>query len=228
MSRTLYPPTHQIKELFAEEIAAVGGTVSEVFHDGRRLFARSILPGAREVRPRDRVQGGVALRTLDTVVCVHPYVFRQVCRNGAIMAQAVQTTRIERVDCEDPDAVAGVVFQLREAVLACIDPEAFTASVSTMRSASEMQADMMLNLLSMVSRLPNHQGARIMVEIMDAFEKERDPSAFGLMNAVTAVARETRDPETRWRLEELGGGIAARLPLSPLPDDAGAELALRA
>lgn len=226
MSRTLYPPTDHIREVFAEEIAAAGGTVREVFHDGRRLFARSVVPGVCEVRPRDRVQGGVALRTRDTAVCVHPYVFRQVCSNGAIMAEAVQTTRIERVDGDDPHAVAEVVFQLREAVQACCASEAFAASVSAMRSASELQADMMLHMLAMLSRLPNHQGDRILVEIMDAFEKERDRSAFGLMNAVTAVARETRDPETRWRLEELGGGMAARLPLSPLPDDAEVELAL--
>jgi hypothetical protein len=29
------------------------------------------------------------------------------------------------------------------------------------------------------------------------------------MNAVTAVARETSDPETKWRLEEVGGSIPA-------------------
>jgi hypothetical protein len=27
------------------------------------------------------------------------------------------------------------------------------------------------------------------------------------MNAVTSVARDTRDPELRWRLETFGGGI---------------------
>jgi hypothetical protein len=43
------------------------------------------------------------------------------------------------------------------------------------------------------------------------------------MNAVTSVARDTRDPELRWRLEEFGGGIPAlaRDP-SPRLDDARA------
>ena len=31
------------------------------------------------------------------------------------------------------------------------------------------------------------------------------------MNAVTATARDTRDPDLRWRLEEFGGGIPALL-----------------
>ena len=32
------------------------------------------------------------------------------------------------------------------------------------------------------------------------------------MNAVTSVARDTRDPELRWRLEEFGGGIPVAMP----------------
>jgi hypothetical protein len=40
---------------------------------------------------------------------------------------------------------------------------------------------------------------------------------FGFMNAVTAVARDTRDPETRWRLEELGGAVPLVRPTRPKP-----------
>jgi hypothetical protein len=46
------------------------------------------------------------------------------------------------------------------------------------------------------------------------------------MNAVTSVARDTRDPETRWRLEELGGAIAARLPRAPKAAPAAARPAV--
>jgi hypothetical protein len=43
------------------------------------------------------------------------------------------------------------------------------------------------------------------------------------MNAVTSVARDTRDPELRWRLEELGGGVPIAVrPRSPRPDEAHA------
>jgi len=45
------------------------------------------------------------------------------------------------------------------------------------------------------------------------------------MNAVTSVARDTRDPELRWRLEELGGGIPAML--VPDPDDSGEAVEYR-
>src|SRR5262245_45641022 len=45
MSLSFLPTTEQIKECFARETEALGGTVSDVFDDGRRLFMRSVLPG---------------------------------------------------------------------------------------------------------------------------------------------------------------------------------------
>src|SRR6266581_1184536 len=86
--------TAQIQAVFAEEIRDAGGTVSDTFDDGARLFTRSILPRGREVRPKDRVQGGVALKATEQEIWVHPYIFRLVCRNGAIMAHAIQTRHI--------------------------------------------------------------------------------------------------------------------------------------
>ena len=54
--------TAQVLDVFTEEVAAHGGRVIDTFHDGRRLFTRSVLPRLEEVRPGDGVQGGVALK----------------------------------------------------------------------------------------------------------------------------------------------------------------------
>jgi hypothetical protein len=51
-----------------------------------------------------------------------------------------------------------------------------------------------------------------MQEIMGRFFGDEDRTRFGLMNAVTSVARDTSDPETRWNLEELGGAVAINAP----------------
>ena len=45
--------------------------------------------------------------------------------------------------------------------------------------------------------------------IMQRFARDRDQTIFGFMNAITSLARDTRDPQTRWRLEELGGSVLA-------------------
>jgi hypothetical protein len=211
-----FPKTAEIRALFAEEVAAAGGAVSDTFDDGSRLFARSILPQVREVRAGDKLQGGVALRATGEEVWVHPYVFRLVCRNGAIMAHALQTRHIE--GCEFTTA-EGLSVELRTAVRACCGADAFQAAVTAMRSAQEREADLFLNLLPHLSRMPSAMVGQIFGEVTQRFTRERDRSLFGLMNAVTAVARDTEDAELRWRLEELGGGIPAGR--TPVPRPAG-------
>src|SRR3712207_2083832 len=109
MTTTLLPTTDELRELLAEEERALGGTVPDVYDDGERLFARAVLPEAVEVRPGDRVRGGVAVRAAAGEVCVHPYTYRLICSNGAITAHALQARRIERAEFYAPaDVVAGV------------------------------------------------------------------------------------------------------------------------
>jgi hypothetical protein len=215
--------TAAVKALFTEEITAAGGTVSDTYDDGTRLFTRSILPQVREVRPADAVQGGVALRAAAGEVWVHPYVFRQVCRNGAIMAHALQTHHLAEQDFATPEEAAEAV---RHAVGVCCTPDAFTTAAEQMRSARDAAADMAINLLPYLSRRPGGADSAVLRAIMERFFQDADRSRFGLMNAVTSVARDTPDPELRWRLEELGGGIAAGRKPVPQPDDSAAEALL--
>jgi hypothetical protein len=224
------PETNQIREAFARQINDLGGRVTEAFDDGRRLFARSVLPGTFEVRPGDRLQGGVAVRVVAQEVTVHPYVFRQVCRNGAIVAQILETRRLERP--EEPLALPGaaeeVLTELAEQVRACAAGEVAAGAVEQIRSTQALDAERIVNLLPLLSRLVPEAATTLFAQIMDQFTRERDRSAFGLMNAITATARDTHDPELRWRLEELGGGIPALRPTPQRQPGSGAELALRA
>jgi hypothetical protein len=214
--------TREILEVFADEITTAGGKVTETFDGERILYARSVLPGEREVRRGDNVQGGVALRATEEEIRVHPYVFRQVCKNGAIRAHAIQTRRILRADLDESYGTE-LVTTLREAVRMCCADEAFRAGAEEMRSALELDADMALAILPMMAHLPRKEAARILESILGRHSEGRDRSRFGLMNAVTSVARDTRDPELRWRLEELGGGIPIAVrPRSPRPDEAHA------
>jgi hypothetical protein len=221
----LAPTTQEIRETFAEELGHLGGEVRDVFDDGTRLFLRGVLPVVADVRPGDAIHGGVALRTAGPDILVHPYTFRQVCTNGAIRAHALQTRRVGRVEVAPSEWPAReVIADLREAVQACGAPDAFGEGVDEMRSALEVQADHMLMLTSLLSRL-GHASA-LASQVLEHFERNPDPnrSLFGFMNAVTAVARETRDPETRWRLEELGGAVPVLRPPRPKPLRGAARL----
>jgi hypothetical protein len=224
---TYLPTTHEIRDAFAEEIASLGGTMHDVYDDGERLFLRSVLSRHTEVRPGDRIRGGVAVRATGSEILVHPYTLRQVCTNGAIAAHALETRCIERAPASDvyaPTYEGTVVLAtLREAVQSCASPEAFATVTSEMRSAIEREADLAITLGSALGRISAGMGAHWLPQIFSRFAADGDQSAFGLMNAVTAVAREARDPDVRWGLEELGGSVPARL--SPRPKVAPAASA---
>jgi hypothetical protein len=205
-----------LKALFAEEMAAVGGAVSDTFEDEMRLFTRSILPPLAEVRKADQVQGGVALRANESSVCVHPYVFRLFCKNGAIIAHALQTRQLEAHEFVTPEEATAAI---RDAIQECGSSDAFTAAAEEIRSAGRTEADMALSLLPFLSRFPSGVSSGVVRAIMERFFQDTDRSRFALMNAVTSVARDTPDPKLRWRLEELGGSIAACKTPTFLDDD---------
>jgi hypothetical protein len=208
--------TAAIRAAFAEEVAALGGTVTDVFDDRTRLFARSVLASTHEVLPKDKMQPGIALRATREEIWVHPYLFRQVCSNGAILAQSLQSWQIEDIE---PLGADHAIASLREAVRSCGDRQTFVEPFQAIRSASQQKADLVLNLMHMLSRLGDGVSQHYATHIIDRFLKDADRSRFGLMNAVTSMARDTRDPDVRWRLEAMGGAIGAeRLPAPPQGD----------
>jgi hypothetical protein len=206
----------EIAAVFAEEIKSAGGIVTDVFEDEGLTFARSVLPEFVEVAPRDRLQPGIAIRATDADILVHPYIFRLVCSNGAIMVRARHLVR-EGWFLDD-QADTDLETTLRVAIRQCCHREAYTAPIEKMRSAADTAADMAITFSAFMS---THRGAisrTAMRDILLRYGQSHDRSKYGLINAITSVARDTRDPNMKWRLEELGGEIAyeqARRPRTP-------------
>jgi hypothetical protein len=227
MTIELVPSPQAIREAFAREVADAGGEVSDAFDDGRRLFLRSIFPGAVEVRPGDRMQRGVALRSRESEILIHPYFFRQVCRNGTIAVRAAEARRVDRYEnATCPGAEEAVLTEVREAVRGCSDERILARAASQVRTMAETEADVALGILPALVKMKPDDASRLLDLILGRFERGSDRSKFGLMNAVTSVARDTRDPDTRWRLEEAGGGMLAPLTPAPTPDAAPAAMIL--
>jgi hypothetical protein len=207
--------TSEIATIFAEQIVAQGGRVTDTFDDGARLFLRAVLPAEQEIKSRDHVQGGVALRALEDDVWVHPYVFRQVCTNGAIIARATQTRHIEQSDVSDAFGQEELAGAIRDAIRDCCAPEAFETAADAMRSSVHSPIDIALAMMSMLSRLEG-LGLEVQKSMLQELMRVSDSSRFALMNAVTSVARDTRDPEARWKLEEIGGAIPFEAEQTPV------------
>lgn len=210
--------TREILEAFTETIQAREGKITETFHQRGLLFVRSVFAPAQDIRPADKVQGGVALRATDTAAWVYPYVFRLVCQNGAILAHAAEGREISHLDTVPAFEAVSLV---RDAVEACSERDAFLTAAAQMRTAAQQPIDVVLNMMPFLSRLSS-LGPELAQQVFEQFFHENDRTRYGLMNAVTAVARDTRDQVTRWRLEELGGQVPVAQPLRPVRDD-GAE-----
>ncbi len=212
--------TQEILGAFTDEISAQEGKVTETFHQPGQLFVRAVFPELEEIRARDKVQGGVALRATDTVAWVYPYVFRLVCKNGAIMAHAAEGREIPNLDSVPTFEALSLV---REAVESCCEREALATAAEQMRIAAQHPIDAVLTMMPFLSRLSS-LGPEFTGQIFERFFDENDRTRYGFMNAVTSLARDTQEHVTRWRLEELGGQIAVMQPTAPVRDDGAEEL----
>ncbi len=195
---------NDLQAFFAEETTAAGGTIVDSVVHASHWYARSVLPDVREVTPGDGVQGGVAVRGTVDELMVHPYLFRQVCKNGEIRAHAIESRQLAGLSSYAPVDAADLV---RSAIRACSQPAVFARSTREMQGTLGSTIDSFLYLFSMVRIATNSQRTAILAAIGAELARSGDRSAFGLMNAVTATARTTADPELRWQLEELGGAI---------------------
>src|SRR5437016_3236431 len=105
-----------IERIVREEAAAQGGIVHEFLSDDGRLYARTINTPISEVAPGDAVQAGVAVRAIWADVWVRPYVFRQVCWNGAIVASSEDA---EEFELASKGTIEEQEKYLRGAITAC-------------------------------------------------------------------------------------------------------------
>ena len=210
MAATYLPVSNDIEAIFRETIGSHGGVVSNCVEFQTQLFMRSTTPRVLEVRPQDFVQGGVALRVVADEIDICPYVFRQVCRNGALMPMALESFHVQRADFAAPtDEINAVLEELRQVLQWCLDPSILDTTTNQMQLASrtELAAD-----AEVLEGLPDVVGIshrELRRQIVRRLRMERDWTVYGLMNAVSSLARDTQDPSVRWDLEELGGGVPA-------------------
>lgn len=216
MAASFLPPPKEVLSIVEEELAGIGGRISESIRHRGRLFLRATVPHTRQVRPNDHVQGGVAVTTVGREIGIHPYVFRQVCRNGAIMAKTLGTKRIKRVEMHATSQTLGRLRKrLRRRVQEAASADTLSLITSQLRTAAMSKVDVALQMSAVISRIPRRHSSLLLSQILSEFHDDDDSSVYGLMNAVAAVARDEEDPDTKWDLEELAGSVPALVPVDP-------------
>ena len=129
------------------------------------------------------------------------------------MAHSLESCHVEFSQYAAED---DVIRSLQDAICACSERDVFTVAVEDIRTSAHREIDLALSVVSMMSQLQDTLSPDVVFQIFRLFSTNHDQSRFSLMNVVTSVARDTRDQEQRWRLEELGGGIGAGiLPVQP-------------
>jgi hypothetical protein len=188
--------------VFEEEVDAHDGMVVDMFTDEECLYGRAVLPRTEMIVPDDGVKGGVAMRAADGEIWVHPYVFRLVCRNGLIAPSAFSTRYLNR---EDLHGQSQVLEFIREAISACCSDAQLVESVEKLKGARDVEADLLLTLASLSSRISGDLWGRLLKSLMDSPLIKVAKTLFDTVNQFTSVARDMPKPRDRWDLEELAG-----------------------
>ncbi len=216
MAGLFLPRIPDLRELFIDQVTRSGGTIQDVYDDSGQLYVRARLPQVKEVRRRDRVQNGVAMCASGPVIQVHPYTFREVCTNGAIMPRVIGRQTFERIPEPAGDReVDRLCFEVLEAISVSSSPETFAGSIDRLKGTLLVHSIETEHLVLLSHMLSESMQREMLPEILRRLEASGESSAFAVMNAITSLARDTLDPPTRWRLEELGGSIGARLAPPP-------------
>jgi len=176
--------------------------------DGFLAIAATSPSLCAEVRRGDQVMAGfAALRDREQPLRVVSRIFREVCANGSIVS-----TREEQLE-------GAASLTVPQRVRQCFERDRFLASVAVLRqAAAESVADpeeMMERMSDEMMRLGRRgpEFYELMKEVSAArWREEEDRTLYGLLNAVTATARDLPDFRDRLDLEELGGALARLAP----------------
>lgn len=207
------PTVTEIHEAFVDQIGSLGGSVISHHQRNEKLFSRCAYALADDVTPGDTINCGVAIRVVDEQVSVHAFSLRKVCTNGAISASSLDCRRFVRAPGDATSYCESRCFQeIEEAIQHCSDPAIFQRQIATMRRSAELAVDKLMAISFLLRDLGDR---RIVNQIMDQFLNREPHTAYGLMNAVTSVARGHSDPQIQWDLEEYGCGVGARLLSTP-------------
>ena len=142
---------------------------------------------------------------------VHGYTYRQVCANGAIAAVPGEQFCIERAGPWSPiELVTPILDATRDALRQCAASPLFDRTVAQMRRATQADPSQALRVLpalmyAMSAHAPVGWRDRVMHEVTRRWLADRDRSLFGVLNAVTATARDEPNPALKWELESVGG-----------------------
>lgn len=189
-----------------------------------KMYMKFVFPGTRtEVAVGDTVESGVIVSNSEVgmgAVSVRQFMHRLVCLNGAVIDDAKFSRRHSGKSLMGDDGSSREIFQrdtieasqkalqlqIRDMVLAAANPSSFASTVERIKGA---QTEKLVNpekavkqLVSTFSLTETESG-----HIFRHLIEGGDVSRWGLVNAVTAAAKDSATYDRATELETVGGGL---------------------
>jgi len=175
------------------------------------------------IKEQDIVYGGLVIRNSEvgaSALRIEPFIFRKVCSNGLILPKTLkkihlgrQITEIEDIDWSDETKeLEDKAFwsKVRDVIRATFDKQTFQSWVEKLKESTKVEIK---KPMEAVNNIVGHLG-------LSEEQKQKllmhfsEPTKYGLINAVTNLASQTKNVDEQIKLEEFAGQILQ----SPLKD----------
>ncbi len=191
----------------------------------RHMFIKATTPKMQgEIRVGDIVQGGLLIRNSEvgaSRLAIQPFVNRLKCTNGMVIAEMLGGAGFSQIHLGGRKAQGVYQFsdqtmqlenlaifsKIRDVIRQTFEPGWFNTTIAALKASAENRVPLperaIGNVVDMAG-LPDSMRD----SILRAYLGEPDPTQYGIVQAVTATAKNITSPEDRVAMEELGGRLA--------------------
>jgi hypothetical protein len=168
------------------------------------------------IKEEDIVYGGLILRNSEvgaSALKVEPFILRKVCSNGLILQHSLKKIHLGRqileIGCiEWSDETReledkALWSKVRDIIRATFDREVFESWVTKLKESTEIKIEKPIEAVNNIVKLAGLTEEQKQKLLMHFSEHTK----YGLLNAITNVARDVKNPDEQVRLEEFGGKI---------------------
>ena len=201
-----------------------GGTIARDNEKRDKRYLASTFPNCKEaIQPGDLINGGLALHLSPEKATLYQYTLRLWCANGMMRTQA---GKAQEFNPYDEAAFDEALHEQYHYMAEQLKESASLFRQSLLHPAGESMPQYILQTLNALeARHSWEEGLASAVLEERALRARRSHrpismlregiSRFDLINAVTAMARDEKDPRMQWELEKLGGQLLEEVQASP-------------
>jgi hypothetical protein len=169
-----------------------------------------------EVREEDVIYGGLILRNSEvgaSAFRVEPFILRKICSNGLIGAHSLkkihlgrQTLEVGEIDWSEETRELedqALWAKVKDIIGATFEQEVFESWVEKLKESTEIVVEKPVKAVNNIVKLAGLKEEQRNELLMHFSEHTK----YGLVNAITTLARDTKSVDEQIRMEEFGGKL---------------------